>query len=54
MLQSPKGQKRIDTSLISIFMLLLKDKGNIIVAESHYLKSASKLEGKNPSTNIAF
>lgn len=29
-------------------MLLLKDKGNRILAESHYLKSASKLEGKKP------
>lgn len=27
-------------------MLVLKDKGNIILAESHYLKSVSKLEGK--------
>lgn len=27
-------------------MLLLKGKGNMILAESHYLKSASKLEGE--------
>lgn len=27
-------------------MLLLRDKSNMILAESQYLKSASKLEGK--------
>lgn len=35
-------------------MFLLKDKGNMILAESHYLKSAIKLERGKPSTNIAF